>query len=177
MTLNDGSSLGPGAAGALRLLSATARPHFLEELRQRRERSSYTRELAQLLSRIRWDVYVTLTFADPASFPFARRAAERFVTRFGPHAYAYVSFERGGHGQLVHAHLLLGGLDRTAKEEGWRKWRYGRIGWSKYRPGGGAEHYVPKYDFDSLEAGGFLGAAPVWYRPRKRRRRRRRSRS
>ena len=177
MTLNDGSSLGPGEAGALRLLDAYARPHFLEELRRRRERTGYTRALAQLLSRIRWDIYATLTFTTSASYPFARRAAERFVTRFGSAAYAFVSYERGGHGQLVHAHLLIGGLDQEAKEDGSEEWHYGRIAWSQYRPGGGAEHYVAKDDFDSLEPGGFVGASPVWYRPRKRRRRRRRSRA
>ena len=177
MTLNDGSSLGPGEAGALSLLVPTHRRHFLEELRRRRERTAYTRALALLLSRIRWDVYSTLTFSDPASFTFARRSVERFVTRFGPRAYAYVSYERGGYGSLVHVHLLLGGLGQTAKEDGWEEWHCGRVGWSRYMPGGGAEHYVPKSDFDSLEPGGFLGAAPVWYRPKKRRRRRRRSRS
>src|SRR6185437_12911854 len=78
--------------------------------------SSLGHAWGQFLSEHHWQAFGTLTFADPVNDEQGRRAATAWLTRLqsmaelSPHVYAFIGFERGPATDLVHCHLLLGGL-------------------------------------------------------------------
>lgn len=115
------------------------------------------------LSKFHWQAFVTLTFRIPASDELGHSACHDWLTRLrsmpelSPNIYAFAGFERGRAGNLLHCHLLLGGLlPRRGQRPGLDRfctllalaraeWQHGRIDIQPYDSKRGAAWYVSKF--------------------------------
>ncbi len=116
---------------------------MIEEVLRDRE---VTRGLGDFLTYLDWQVYAILTFAYAVGVDFAAREGKGFTEMFSPEAFSFIAPERGDAGGLVHLHLLAGGLNGVAIEQGGRLWKHGLIKkWERYDPNGRAAWYVAKW--------------------------------
>ena len=106
------------------------------------------RQLADWIAKHRWDHFVTLTFANPATPDEACQQFATFIRRIERRAhngiYWFRVVERAASGR-IHIHVLLGdsgSLSCASVEEAWE--RHGRSQVALYDPERGAIYYMHK---------------------------------
>ncbi len=140
---------------------------------------TYNEGAERLLDRWAWQIYCTPTWRHAISRRRAQRDVHEYIPRFGDQAFAYVAYERGKLGGRIHIHMLIGGLNAIARNQGYVLWQWhrgrpvpghGDIAWKQYRRHGGAAAYVMKDVLFEPEVEEFFGTLRRLY-PRKRGRR------
>ena len=112
-----------------------------------------------------WDLFVTLTFANPVHPEQGRKRFLRWITALERHparrANGAVVCERGYEHQrrhVIHYHLLLAGVDGIpifAAIHAWHRIGEGGADIRRYSPGRGGAFYIAK--------GGDVELSPTWF--------------
>jgi len=131
------------------------RDHRRDAIREARERTRQREALEQyghyIENRLRWDWFVTITFARRPSSSFAVSAIRRFLYELEVAAGRPIGWvlvlDYGAEGGRLHAHLLVAGVHHLDLDSWWRsaERRFGSSAFSEYAEEGGAAHYLAQH--------------------------------
>jgi hypothetical protein len=126
-------------------------------------------DMGRFLAQHHWQAFATMTFKVAVTLEEAIYATTSWIRSLGASVYAYLAPERGGLGDRIHCHALIGGMYRgDGKKTGtdlkllalrhaerlWRQERHntrephGHIVIEDFEPRRGAAWYVSKFPDD-----------------------------
>ncbi len=118
----------------------------LEGLRTAHQYSQWQKVSGDFATYFDAQFYLHPTFKFPVSESYFWRTIHEYITGFGPNAWAIVGAERTPGLGLLHAHLLLGGIEtEVAKSHVGRLWKHGNIEVFPYDASKGGAWYATKF--------------------------------